>query len=702
MKNLKIWQKLALLAALFMVPLLVVTYNLVATVESQGVMQSRVELDGLDHALPVLALIGDLQQHRRLSSQVAAGSAASGTLAAQSLRLQNGLRRIDELYALPGADPRDAQRWQTLHDRIAAAVSAAGPPHSVDASRDEHGLLIDDLRYFIFDLADSSGLLRDPDRGSYHLVQALLRRGPELGEYLARADVLVAEVRAAGRASPEQTARLSSLDSSMAVLADQLDQSVAKVFAAEPGLKPGLRARADAVAGRVRASRDRIRGVPADARFDAGAASVAAPQPDALALLQAAEAPILTGLLQQRIEKSQRRIAEILAWAGFAVIAVLVIGFYIVRDITAPLGQVVEVANQIALGNLNVETISGRRKDEIGVLSRAFDQMISSLREQVLLVQDIAAGDLTGTITPQSANDDMGNALVDMVAHLSGLVSEVHKSGIQVNTSATQISATARQQHSTASEIAATTTQIGATSKEISATSKELVRTMAEVTVAAEQSASLAGSGQAGLTQMEETMSRVMDATGSVNAKLAVLNEKAGNITQVVTTITRVADQTNLLSLNAAIEAEKAGEYGRGFSVVATEIRRLADQTAVATYDIEQMVKEIQSAVSAGVMGMDKFSEEVRRGMDEVQQVGGQLSQIIHQVQQMAPRCEAASEGMQAQAIGAEQITQALSQLSEAAVQTVESLRQSNQAIDGLHQSASGLREGVSRFKLGG
>ena len=168
---------------------------------------------------------------------------------------------------------------------------------------------------------------------------------------------------------------------------------------------------------------------------------------------------------------------------------------------------------------------------------------------------------------------------------------------------------------------------------------------MNEVAAVAEQSAALAGSGQAGLTHMEETMRQVMDAAGSINAKLAVLNEKAGNINQVVTTITKVADQTNLLSLNAAIEAEKAGEYGRGFAVVATEIRRLADQTAVATYDIEQMVKEIQSAVSAGVMGMDKFSEEVRRGMQEVQQVGGQLSQIIQQVQALAPRVRSGQRG---------------------------------------------------------
>jgi methyl-accepting chemotaxis protein WspA len=191
-----------------------------------------------------------------------------------------------------------------------------------------------------------------------------------------------------------------------------------------------------------------------------------------------------------------------------------------------------------------------------------------------------------------------------------------------------------------------------------------------------------------------------MDAAGSINGKLAILNEKAGTINQVVTTITKVADQTNLLSLNAAIEAEKAGEYGRGFAVVATEIRRLADQTAVATYDIEQMVKEIQSAVSAGVMGMDKFSEQVRRGMQDIQQVGDELSQIIHQVQALAPRVDAVNEGMQAQATGAEQITEALSQLSEAAQQTAASLRHSTQAIDELNQVAASLRSGVSRFTL--
>jgi methyl-accepting chemotaxis protein WspA len=199
---------------------------------------------------------------------------------------------------------------------------------------------------------------------------------------------------------------------------------------------------------------------------------------------------------------------------------------------------------------------------------------------------------------------------------------------------------------------------------------------------------------------MEQTMAQLVESTAQISGKLASIREKADSINVVVTTITKVADQTNLLSINAAIEAEKAGEYGRGFAVVATEIRRLADQTAGATYEVEQIVKEMQSAVSASVMGMDKFSEEVRRGVEEVRQVSGQLSGIIQQVQIMKPSFEAVNEGMQAQSVGAQQISEALLQLGDSARQTVESLRQSSAAIDQLNEASRGLQSSVSIFKL--
>ncbi|MBD5656912.1 MAG: methyl-accepting chemotaxis protein [Candidatus Eremiobacteraeota bacterium] len=383
-----------------------------------------------------------------------------------------------------------------------------------------------------------------------------------------------------------------------------------------------------------------------------------------------------------------------------ALLLAAVCGYLLLRDIIGTLKGVAAIANLIAEGDLNVEPSNGKRKDEIGTLLRAFDTMVASLKGVAGAAGRIAAGDLTATIKPQSGRDVMGNALADMIDNLSTLVREVQKSGIAVNTSLTEIAATSKEQQATATGTAATATEIGVTSNEISATSRELVKTMGEVAVVAEETSTLASDGQASLAHMSETMHNVMDAGGSINAKLTILNEKAANINQVVTTITKVADQTNLLSLNAAIEAEKAGEYGRGFSVVATEIRRLADQTAVATYDIEQMVKDILSAISAGVMGMDKFSEAVRSGLQEVQQIGSQLTQIIDQVQALAPRVESVNEGVQAQAAGAEQITQALKHLTEAAQQTVESLQLSGQAVDDLARASTGLRNGVSTFKL--
>ncbi len=343
-----------------------------------------------------------------------------------------------------------------------------------------------------------------------------------------------------------------------------------------------------------------------------------------------------------------------------AVLAAGLCGLLLMRAIMAPMNRIVKILETMRTGDLS-SRLNLDRKDEFGAVETGFN---------------------------------------DMMTELTSLVSQAQRSSVQVTTSVTEIAATSKQQQATATETAATTTEIGATSREIAATSRDLVRTMTEVSTAADQASVLAGSGQQGLARMEDTMHSVMGAADLVNAKLAILNEKAGNINQVVVTIVKVADQTNLLSLNAAIEAEKAGEYGRGFAVVATEVRRLADQTAVATYDIEQMVREIQSAVSAGVMGMDKFSEEVRRGMSEVQQVGEQLSQIIHQVQALAARVLMVNEGMQAQATGAEQINHALVQLGDASSQTVESLRQASFAIDELSQVAVGLRSGVSRFKV--
>ena len=410
------------------------------------------------------------------------------------------------------------------------------------------------------------------------------------------------------------------------------------------------------------------------------------------------------GLLSERDNESNasasNAILTIITGVSAASLILVVTGYLTVRNIANPLQKITFAAEKIAEGDLEVVINANGRLDEVGILERTFGRMAGALQEKARSAGEVAAGNLRVAAKPQSSKDVLGNALETMVGSLSSLIGQVQRSGIQVTASATEIAATAKQQQATANEIFSTTTEIGATAKEISATSKELVKAMKSVTEVAEETATLANNGQAGLATMETTMKQIMEASGSINSRLAVLSEKAGNINNVVTTITKVADQTNLLSLNAAIEAEKAGEYGRGFSVVSTEIRRLADQTAVATSDIERMVGEMQSAVSAGVMGMDKFSEEVRRGVEVVGQVSGRFGQIIQQVQTLTPNFETVNEGMQAQSIGAQQISEALGQLVEGARQTVESLRQSNSSIEQLNEATAGLQSGVSRFKL--
>ncbi len=324
------------------------------------------------------------------------------------------------------------------------------------------------------------------------------------------------------------------------------------------------------------------------------------------------------------------------------------------------------------------------------------------IRDITAFLKGVSEGRLTETMEVHSADElgDMAGAVNAMVDRLSGLVSQVQRAGIQVASSVTEIAASIKEQEATATEHAATTSEVAASVQEIAATSKDLGKTTEEVNSLTQDTAASAADGQALIAELDTTMARMSEASNAIAGKLAVLSEKTGKISGMVTTINKVAEQTNLLSLNAAIEAEKAGEYGRGFSVVATEIRRLADQTAVSTFDIEQMVAEVQSAVSAGVMSMDKFSEEINRSVADAKKAGERLEMIVEQVQALAPHVESVNEGLQAQNDGASQINEAMMNLSEAAQQTADFVRQSNNAIVELNNAARGLRDGVSIFKL--
>lgn len=374
---------------------------------------------------------------------------------------------------------------------------------------------------------------------------------------------------------------------------------------------------------------------------------------------------LMNSRAREKSEKEKNDTSVILVWTN---IFIGILSFVIIF-ISIFLYKSLKPLEAVSLKMLQLSTNEGdltsrliyKGKNEIGVLARSFNALMESLRKIVL---------------------------------------QIKQNGLMVTSSSNQISASSRQLEATVNEQVASTNEVVATAKQISNTTSTLLKTINEVSELSNNATEKADKGYRSLSTMEVIMNQMEEATSTISEKLTVINEKAGNITAMTKTITKVSDQTNLLSLNAAIEAEKAGESGRGFAVVAREIRRLADQTAVATLDIKKIVNEMRAAVSEGVMSMEKFAHEVKKGVNETRKLNKEFLGIIENVKNLSPKFETVNEGMHSQNESATAISEAMVQLSKAAQQTAESIRETNKAIEQLNIAANELQKEFSHFKV--
>lgn len=406
---------------------------------------------------------------------------------------------------------------------------------------------------------------------------------------------------------------------------------------------------------------------------------------------------------QQEQQYAQVSIFWLLVAMIFAPTISIIFGIAISKPLGEKVSELVKVSKNIANTNNNLVMGPADGKDELTRLQNAFYLVASKIGELVNVAQKISSGDLTVAVEHADNQDELGklqNAFYNMSNSLKNLIQRIQQSGLQIKTSTTEIATSGKQLEATVTGQLASTNQVAATAQQIASTSKNLVNTMEQLEQFTKSTAVSASESQDELGLMEKIMKELTQATTLIQDKLEIISKRAGNINSVVLTITKVADQTSILSLNAAIEAEKAGEYGAGFAVVAREIRRLANQTAVATLEIEQIVKEMNSAVSLGVMEMDKFGNSVSTSVEQVNRIGRQIGQVIDQVQTLPSQFIQVSQSVEEQSQGAGQISQAMLQLKEGSQQAVYAFREINISLGQLEDAAETLKEEISRFHL--
>ena len=332
------------------------------------------------------------------------------------------------------------------------------------------------------------------------------------------------------------------------------------------------------------------------------------------------------------------------------------------------------------------------------LLSRSITKPLNTLTKAA---NQLANGDLTGEISCNTLNEvgELSNATRIMSKSLKSLVKKVKITGSEIANTAQFLSASAQKQVDAAETTDLAAINASTSAKKISTTATELVSTMQEVNVVTQKTALKAESGLDVLSTIEASMQQLSTSNTSVSDQLALIQQKANAITGVISTMTKVADQTNLLSLNAAIEARKAGDYGRGFTIVATEIRRLADQAATSTLDIEQSVREMLGAVRTGVKGMEGFSTQVSKSVKEITEISSRLTEVIQQVQGLPPRFDQILEGMNSQTIDANVINDAMNNLTNSSQQTASAVKETQRMLDNLRRSSELLEAEISKFK---
>lgn len=339
------------------------------------------------------------------------------------------------------------------------------------------------------------------------------------------------------------------------------------------------------------------------------------------------------------------------------VIVVVILGLFVVRSVTKPLHQLVE---SIQNGDLNT-VFTSPRKDEIGTLMNSFDRFVKTIKETLLQV-------------------------VEATAAVASATSEI-------SSSAEQMAAGAQQQSGQTVDVSSAVEEMTKTVFENSKNAGTTAETARTAKQTAEQGGKVVEESVAGMKRIAETVQQ-LDKT------VRALGKSSDHIGKIISVIDDIADQTNLLALNAAIEAARAGEQGRGFAVVADEVRKLAERTTKATKEVAEMIQKIQSDTNEAVTSMEQGTVEVERGIKFADAAGNSLHEIVKISQRVTDMIAQIASASEQQAGASEEISKSIEGISAVTQQTAGGIQQIARTAEDLNRLTEHLEQLTGKFKL--
>jgi methyl-accepting chemotaxis protein len=410
------------------------------------------------------------------------------------------------------------------------------------------------------------------------------------------------------------------------------------------------------------------------------------------------------------------------------------------RSITAPLLRLRRAARAVEQGDLSTR-VDIEQGDEIGDLAASFNAMVEAsernletVREQTEeaelaraaaaslqneaegaratlqrhvaeiaeVVTAVTQGDLTHHL--DAAGDGPIGRLMqhvnEMVDDLTGIIEEVRAASDELAGTAQAGSETADAIAQQAEEQAAQTAEVAAAVEEMSATVTASSRHAHEARETAQHAASLASDGEEAFRATSEGMARLAELVRGSAEKVTALGASSREVGQIAAVIKDIADQTNLLALNAAIEAARAGEHGRGFAVVADEVRKLAERTTQATTEIDDVIGRIQASTEEVVDAMTHGSTQAERGLELAATASDALAQIVEAVASTTDTVDQIAAASQEQAATSSQIASSIDAISTGAAAFSHATADINEMTDGVRLRADELRRLIARFRL--